>query len=56
MTAAMSRESYDAVMANNLIGRAGKPKASRVATPTSGSDHASFVTGHMRDINGGKAF
>ena len=56
MTAAMPRESYDALMTDNLLGRAGKPEdiAGGVAYPC--SDDASFVTGHIVDVHGGKAF
>ena len=55
MTAAMPRESYDAVMTDNLLGRPGLPRDIAGGVAFLCSDDASFVTGHILDINGGRA-
>ena len=56
MTAAMPQESYDAVMLDNLMGRVGRPGDIAGGVAYLCSDDASFVTGHILDINGGRAF
>ena len=56
MTAAMPPEAYDAVMTDNLLGRVGQPEDIAGGVAYLVSDDASFVTGHILDINGGKAF
>lgn len=56
MTAAMPKESYDAIMTDNLLGRVGQPEDIAGGVAYLCSDDASFVTGHMLDINGGRAF
>ncbi len=55
MTAAMPKEAYDALMTSNLLGRAGLPEDIAGGVAYLCSDDASFVTGHILDINGGKA-
>ncbi len=55
MTAAMPQESYDALMTDNLLGRVGQPEDIAGGVAYLCSDDASFVTGHILDINGGKA-
>ena len=52
----MPRESYDALMTGNLLERAGKPEDIVGGVAYLCNDDASFVTGHLLDINGGKAF
>jgi 3-oxoacyl-[acyl-carrier protein] reductase len=56
MTAAMPKEAYDALMTDNLVGRVGRPEDIAGGVAYLCSDDASFVTGHILDINGGKAF
>jgi NAD(P)-dependent dehydrogenase (short-subunit alcohol dehydrogenase family) len=56
MTAAMPREAYDAQMTANLLGRAGQPADIAGGVAYLCSDDAAFVTGHILDINGGRAF
>ncbi len=56
MTAAMPQEAYDAVMTDNLVGRVGQPEDIAGGVAYLVSDDASFVTGHILDVNGGKAF
>jgi NAD(P)-dependent dehydrogenase (short-subunit alcohol dehydrogenase family) len=56
MTAAMPKEAYDAVMTDNLLGRAGQPDDVAGAVAYLCSDDAAFVTGHILDVNGGRAF
>jgi 3-oxoacyl-[acyl-carrier protein] reductase len=55
MTAAMPPEAYDAVMTDNLLGRAGRPSDIAGAVAYLCSDDAGFVTGHILDVNGGRA-
>ena len=55
MTAAMPQEAYDALMTDNLLGRVGQPEDIAGGVAYLCSDDASFVTGHILDINGGKA-
>ena len=52
----MPRESYDALMTGNLLERAGKPEDIVGGVAYLCNDDASFVTGHLLDINGGEAF
>ena len=54
MTAAMP-ESAQAVMTANPLGRAGQPADIAGAVAFLVSDDASFVTGHLLDVNGGMA-
>ncbi len=55
MTAAMPQEARDALMTNNLLGRAGQPADIAGGAAYLCSDDASFVTGQILDINGGAA-
>lgn len=55
MTAAMPREAYDALMTDNLLGRAGRPADIAGGVAYLCSDDAAFVTGQILDINGGRA-
>lgn len=56
MTAAMPKDAYDSVMTDNLLGRAGRPADVAGAVAYLCSDDAAFVTGHILDVNGGRAF
>jgi len=56
MTAAMPPEAYGTLMTDNLLGRIGQPEDIAGGVAYLCSDDASFVTGHILDINGGKAF
>ena len=56
MTAAMPPEAYGTLMTDNLLGRVGQPEDIAGGVAYLCSDDASFVTGHMLDINGGSAF
>ena len=53
MTAAMPQEARDAHMTSNPLGRAGQPADIAGGVAYLCSDEASFVTGHVLDINGG---
>ena len=53
MTAAMPQAARDALMTSNPIGRAGQPEDIAGAGAFLLSDDASFVTGHLLDVNGG---
>ena len=55
MTAQMPPEAYDALMTDNLLGRAGRPEDIAGAVAYLCSDDAAFVTGHVLDVNGGHA-
>ena len=55
MTAAMPKEARDAMMTSNPLGRAGQPEDIAAAVAYLVSDDASFVTGHLLDVNGGMA-
>ena len=55
MTAQMPAEAYDAVMTDNLLGRAGRPEDIAGAVAYLCSDDAAFITGHVLDVNGGRA-
>jgi NAD(P)-dependent dehydrogenase (short-subunit alcohol dehydrogenase family) len=55
MTAAMPPEAYGTLMTDNLLGRIGQPEDIAGGVAYLCSDDASFVTGHILDINGGKA-
>ncbi len=55
MTAAMPQEARDAMMTSNPLGRAGQPADIAGAIAYLCSDDASFVTGHVLDVNGGMA-
>jgi 3-oxoacyl-[acyl-carrier protein] reductase len=52
----MPKESYDALMTDNLLGRVGQPEDIAGGVAYLCSDDAAFVTGHVLDINGGRAF
>ena len=56
MTAAMPRDAYDALMTDNLLHRAGRPADIAGGVAYLCSEDAAFVTGHVLDINGGRAF
>lgn len=56
MTAAMPRDAYEALMTDNLLGRAGRPADIAGGVAYLCSDDAAFVTGHILDINGGRVF
>ncbi len=53
MTAAMPAAARDALMTGNPLGRAGQPADIAGAVAYLCSDDASFVTGHLLDVNGG---
>ncbi len=53
MTAAMPAEARDALMTDNLLGRAGQPADIAGGVAYLCSDDADFVTGQILDINGG---
>ena len=55
MTASMPAEAYEAQMTDNLLGRAGRPEDIAGAVAYLCSDDAAFVTGHILDVNGGRA-
>jgi NAD(P)-dependent dehydrogenase (short-subunit alcohol dehydrogenase family) len=55
MTAAMP-EAAQAQLTANPIGRAGQPEDIAGAVAFLCSDDASFITGHILDVNGGSAF
>ncbi len=55
MTAAMPQAARDAMMTSNPLGRAGQPADISGAVAYLCSDDASFVTGHLLDVNGGMA-
>lgn len=55
MTAKVPAEAYDALMTDNLLGRAGRPEDIAGAVAYLCSDDAAFVTGHILDVNGGRA-
>lgn len=55
MTAAMPKEAYEALVKDNLVGRAGQPEEIAAGVAYLCSDDAAFVTGHILDINGGMA-
>ena len=55
MTAAMPPAARDALMTSNPLGRAGQPADIAGAVAYLCSDDASFVTGHLLDVNGGMA-
>ena len=55
MTASMPQEARDAMMTSNPLGRAGQPADIAGAVAYLVSDDASFVTGHLLDVNGGMA-
>jgi 3-oxoacyl-[acyl-carrier protein] reductase len=55
MTAAMPPAARDALMTSNPLGRAGQPSDIAGAVAYLCSDDASFVTGHLLDVNGGMA-
>lgn len=55
MTAAMPRAAYEALMTDNLLGRAGRPADIAGGVAYLCSDDAAFVTGQILDINGGRA-
>lgn len=55
MTAAMPPEAREALMTANPLGRAGQPADIAGAVAFLCSDDASFVTGHLLDVNGGLA-
>ncbi len=52
MTAAMPKESYDALMHDNLLGRVGRAEDVSGGVAYLWGDDASFVTGHILDISG----
>ncbi len=53
MTAAMPQHARDALMTDNLLGRAGQPADIAGGVAYLCSDDAAFVTGQILDINGG---
>lgn len=55
LTAAMPQEAYEALMTDNLLGRSGQPTDIAGGVAYLCSDDAAFVTGHILDINGGRA-
>ena len=55
MTAAMPQQARDTLMTGNPLGRAGQPADIAGAVAFLCSDDASFVTGHLLDVNGGMA-
>ncbi len=55
MTAAMPQEARDKYMTSNPLGRAGQPADVAGSVAFLCSDDASFVTGHLLDVNGGMA-
>ena len=55
MTAAMPESARNALMTANPLGRAGQPADVAGAVAYLCSDDASFVTGHLLDVNGGMA-
>jgi 3-oxoacyl-[acyl-carrier protein] reductase len=55
MTAAMPAAAREAMMTSNPLGRAGQPEDIAGAIAYLCSDDASFVTGHLLDVNGGMA-
>ncbi len=54
MTAAMTDEAKK-ILAQNPLGRVGQPEDIAGAVAYLVSDDASFVTGHVLDVNGGLA-
>ncbi|WP_196073168.1 SDR family oxidoreductase [Nakamurella alba] len=56
MTAAMPEEAQAAMRAASPLGRAGTPADIAGAVAFLCSEDASFVTGHILDVNGGMAF
>jgi 3-oxoacyl-[acyl-carrier protein] reductase len=55
MTAAMPEAARAAMMTSNPLGRAGQPADIAGAVAFLCSDDASFITGHLLDVNGGMA-
>lgn len=55
MTAAMTKEAYEATMTSNPLGRAGQPADIAGAVAFLCSTDADFITGHILDVNGGMA-
>lgn len=55
MTAAMPQHARDALMTDNLLGRAGQPEDIAGGVAYLCSDDAAFITGQILDINGGAA-
>ncbi|SDQ18234.1 3-oxoacyl-ACP reductase FabG [Quadrisphaera sp. DSM 44207] len=56
MTAAMPQDAREALMTDNLLGRAGQPEDIAGGVAYLCSDDAAFVTGQVLDINGGSVF
>ena len=53
MTAVLSEEVRKAMMATIPLGRRGTPKDVAQAVKFLASDAASYITGHVLDVNGG---
>jgi 3-oxoacyl-[acyl-carrier protein] reductase len=56
MTAAMPAAAREALMTANPLGRGGQPEDIAGAVAYLCSDDASFVTGHLLDVNGGMSY
>ena len=52
---AQAQPPAQAQLTANLLGRAGQPEDIAAATTFRCSDDASFITGHILDVNGGSA-